>query len=876
MRESIDTSLNAQLSIDDSQKVRQITQLQEMHRSSQDSPLLAALEYLRRTAGILQLADEMLQTAQEKVSFSEPREQGSELRLGQQKQMMDSATIIFNQTYLNVPVWRAAITVTLKLNPTRVISVTDTTEQGVNAPLPSNNKIEQHRTLFALTEAERRVRTVGLAEKLEAAGMTNEANEPKTASFVRRILGRTAADSESDADDARAIRGRFFVYQYREESRLPAKHPHPVQDPQLETEVPLESIETHEDAPTLKLPAVKSKIKDGDWRLVSEVTFALRTAEHGSLNWRALVDVETESVLLLEPLVAGLNGMVFHRDPISSSGNAANSPNQGNAILNPLRNSIVLPNLDAAVGGVQSLRGRFAVVTNVEPPNIAPPTQSVGVDFNFDARTNDFAAVNAYYHTDRFFALVEDLGFPIASYFDNTAFPVRVDHRDNVQGNANAINARCVGNGEGGIGFAGYALNDLSDTANPIGRACDSRVHLHELGGHGILYEHVDHANFGFAHSAGDSLSAILHDPDSQAPDRFQYAPWNPVNTRRFDRAVQQGWAWGGVNDDKQYKSEEILATTLFRVYRSIGGDAADVSRKRFASRTTMYLILRAVSTLTPASNPSNALGFANALMTVDLLNWTSEGVFGGAYNKVIRWSFEKQGLYQASGTPLPITTAGRPPQVDVYIDDGRAGEYQYQPDSSNNPSIWNRRAADGGTAHEDPVSGVANFAYVRLKNRGTQTAQNVRVRAFHRRPSGGTNWPADFQPLATAELSADTLASNSSQEKVVGPFSWTPTSDGDGTDRLLMIASADGDGSNADHFTDGESIPEWRLVPHDNNIGVRVVSLASSESDAPSNLATATMLPGVGALLDSIGKIDKVSNVKIKSLTVQLDIELA
>jgi hypothetical protein len=39
---------------------------------------------------------------------------------------------------------------------------------------------------------------------------------------------------------------------------------------------------------------------------------------------------------------------------------------------------------------------------------------------------------------------------------------------------------------------------------------------------------------------------------------------------------------------------------------------------------------------------------------------------------------------------------------------------------------------------------------------------------------------------------------------------------------------------------------------------------------------ATATMLPGVGALLDSIGKIDKVSNVKIKSLTVQLDIELA
>jgi hypothetical protein len=40
----------------------------------------------------------------------------------------------------------------------------------------------------------------------------------------------------------------------------------------------------------------------------------------------------------------------------------------------------------------------------------------------------------------------------------------------------------------------------------------------------------------------------------------------------------------------------------------------------------------------------------------------------------------------------------------------------------------------------------------------------------------------------------------------------------------MLMIASASGDPSNIDNFTAGDSIPEWRLVPHDNNIGQRNV----------------------------------------------------
>ena len=47
---------------------------------------------------------------------------------------------------------------------------------------------------------------------------------------------------------------------------------------------------------------------------------------------------------------------------------------------------------------------------------------------------------------------------------------------------------------------------------------------------------------------------------------------------------------------------------------------------------------------------------------------------------KVIRWAFEKQGLFQLPGTPTPNDNVGSPPAVDVYIDDGRHGEYDYQP----------------------------------------------------------------------------------------------------------------------------------------------------------------------------------------------------
>ena len=161
-------------------------------------------------------------------------------------------------------------------------------------------------------------------------------------------------------------------------------------------------------------------------------------------------------------------------------------------------------------------------MVNTNPPNINPPTGN----FSYSVPTDDFAAVNAYHHCDAAFRMVQEMGFDIRNYFDGTNFPVPVDHRSDFGDGScplgNCVNARADGNwsftGSGGFQFALAAENCK------VGIAADRRVVLHEFG-HALLWDSVHSPNFGFAHSAGDSLAAILLDPESRSPDRFQTFP---------------------------------------------------------------------------------------------------------------------------------------------------------------------------------------------------------------------------------------------------------------------------------------------------------------------------------------------------------------
>ena len=782
MNQEFDAAANLHINRDSTGVARQLLHTEEHFVSQARTPQLVAAEYLSKYGELLGLAPQ--ETANlGLMQQADPVDAGGELRFHREKHQFDMTTVGYQQTHYGLPVWHAGVTIHMKNAPYRVVSSQSTRHTDVAVKRPDAATLAHLKKLDEAT----------LAQHLGLAG-----------------------DKNHDAQTLKIENSRLIIHRYEQAKRM------------MIEEAPVDENTFGHTHPNLPLPPVPAGIAEGSHYVCAEVHFALMPHGHAMLNWVAIVEAETLAVLYLRAFVDDVNGMVFQNEPSTDNGGPA--PAANNAALNPVRTTVLLPGLVAPVGGQQSLTGNIVKVVEVELPTVAAPTEPAGTDFNFNARTDDFAAVNTYYHCDKFFRLMESLGFNVASYCGGTTFPTPADHRGF---GGNYINAHCLGNAGGiGIGSTSFALADLSDVANPLGIACDYRVVLHELGGHGILYNHVHSPNFGFSHSAGDSIAAITCDPESHAPDRFLTFPWvGAVINRRQDRTPAAGWGWGGniathpfnpTFDGGGYNNEQILCTTLFRLYLSIGGGSADVGMRHFASRFAVYLILRAIATLTPATNPSNAAGFATALITADLGDWTSEGQAGGAYGKVIRWAFEKQGLYQPAGTATPNNNVGSPPAVDVYIEDGRHGEYPFQPIYWNTQTIWNRRHADGLTTHEEPVMGVPNFAYVKIKNRGTQTAQNVIVKAYHANPAAGLVYPNDWTPMTTAQLAGADVPPNSATEITVGPFQWTPSVLGH--ECLFMVVSASGDNSNVSNMTAGDSIPEWRLVPNDNNIGQRNV----------------------------------------------------
>jgi hypothetical protein len=780
MPEHYDSQAGAHVSVDDEGVVRGVVQEQPTPTDA-SSAREAADQYLREHSELLGVAPaevENLALTREAT----PVAAGSQFRLHGEKAQFDTTTVTYDQTMYGLPVWEAGVSVHVKEGPFRVIGA-DTTRHADLAA--AKGEADLHDDLRDLDRLDEEIDEARLAE----------------------LLGLTTGSDLYDRETLEVQDVTLVVYRYEAAKREPA----------------VEDEETFEHAhPRLPLPPLPDSIVEGEHYISAVVHFQLGTPQFRTLNWRAIIDVKTGAVLHLRPFIDGISGLVFALDPMTSAPSGP-LPNATATALNAKRISVTLQGLNAPVNNVQSLSGNIVILADPEAPVIGAPTQPSGVNFDYDSRTNNFAAVNAYYHSDRFFRLVQSLGFPLAAYFGPTPFPTPTDHRGL---GGNTINAHCLGL-PGGIGIlqTTYALADLTDTTNPIGIACDWRVVLHELGGHGILYPHVHSPNFGFAHSAGDSFAAILNDADSAAADRFVTFPWVNIG-RRHDRLPAAGWAWGGVNDVGGYNSEQILCTSHFRIYRSIGGDAAlplGYGYRQFAARFMAYLILRTVGSLTQATNPGNVAGYVNALLTADLGDWTTEGHAGGAYGKVIRWAFEKQGLFQPAGAPVPVISEGAPPAVDVYIEDGRHGEYQFQPVHWDCHAIWNRRHADGGTTHEDPVVGVTNYAYVKIKNRGTQPATGVVVKAYYADPAAGLVYPNDWTPMTTPQLTAPVVAPNNAVEIMVGPFEWTPTAVGHQC--LFMVVSANGDPSNVSNLSAGESIPEWRLVPHDNNIGQRNVT---------------------------------------------------
>lgn len=754
---------NVDVHRDPSGRIRSLSHVAEPFQPAGVAPLAPrqlAEEYLREVAPHFQLEETALTTLAEKVD-GRVRDEGVRLRWEREKRIGDVSVEQYAQTYRGLKVWNSSVAVRVHTGLAGVIGSESQVDPGIHAELPD----------------------------LQTAPFAPERLSPET---LRRALNVKTRPDEPVINHASLV-----VYQFVPEDRF--------------TEVDPSNAGFEEPAERLPLPPLSGRHERSRYYVVTKVQFTLSTDQMPEMYWTALLDTESGEVLYVRPHTSGVNGSIFQIDP-PTQGCPTCTGATAAATLDLYATQLPLDGLMA--GNPQTLVGNYISVQQVVPPAYVPPTAPAGTDFLFSSTTTDFAAVNAYFHCDFLYRYLAGLGIDIATYFSGTTFPIPTDPR----ALGGSVNAQARGNATSN-GMGSYVFG-VVQSGFTVGIATAARVVLHEFG-HALLWDHVDSPNFGFAHSAGDSMACIYADPNTRMADRGLTFPFPNIG-RRNDRTVAGGWAWFGPNWNTQYGGEQVLSSTMFRAYLSTGGGATALAFRLFASQYMFYLVVQACGLLTAMTGDPTV--YANALIQADMATTNFQGQTGGTNYKVIRWSFEKQGLYQPAGAPQPITTEGQPPPTDVYIDDGRGGEYTYQANWWSTQDVWNRLAADAGTTHQNPVSGQVNYAYVLLKNRGTGSAANASVRGFQGAVGSGFNWPGDFTPMATPAVAAPGLITSGGQV-VLGPFNWTPAQSGNGA--ILMVATADGDASIVENpLILNLPIPNWRFVPFDNNIAQRNVTI--------------------------------------------------
>jgi hypothetical protein len=580
---------------------------------------------------------------------------------------------------------------------------------------------------------------------------------------------------------------------------------------------------------------------------------------------------------------APVEARLFPLDPASLAGGGRDArPNRSPQRLERYRRTMTLPGITLDSTGHTCLLDDFAQVKVMQSrlvDTVANESQEETVNpaSVSHARMNPFGALSGYQHARSLFDTMRAYGLSPVQYFKFATLPLLVRHRAPIEPgpgkNGKTVNAQVTYDPPAcdtvGVPWntstlkplhVRFALADLqrsSSRREPLGLAADPRWSWHEYS-HVLLAASTGALELRFVHSVGDALAAITCDPLSQLVrtdwQRGYTFPWVYLH-RRHDRSVFDGWSWSGryhrparfaSNGSncrrKGYQSEQILSTSLFRLYRALGGDTVcagglpDLQARQAAADYTIYLIMRAIGLLGPAiwTSAETPDQLVSALIDADVGTWpVSQGPLqrrvGGWAHKVVRWAFEAQGLYATTDPLAVIDAPGKPPNVDVFIDTKRCdseGDYPrggYAPASLDwHTGCWQ--------ACPDAVQVVNNNqVFVKVRNRGQSPANDVTVRVWC------VDWPLstdppDWDPATWTNLgtsAAQTVPAWPTNPPVqFGPFTGLPTPP---TKRLLILAAATcpADPANNDPVTGlpcaTVPTPIVDLVAGDNNLGLLV-----------------------------------------------------
>jgi hypothetical protein len=238
----------------------------------------------------------------------------------------------------------------------------------------------------------------------------------------------------------------------------------------------------------------------------------------------------------------------------------------------------------------------------------------------------------------------------------------------------------------------------LSTNHRRYGMALDNRMIWHEFG-HLFAYGVTGELELRFTHSLGDSMSAILFDPESslRGKHRALTLPWKGSALderthipRHQDRSflwntliaeIEQSSSKPAVIANKLgYKCEQASSQTLFRIYRALGGDSSNLEKRLEASDRTLFLLFKTQfemgsAPLTPCRTPGQ---FMSSLIVADATTSIFEAktgptFSGGLLRKVIEWSFRKQDLRSPLLSPVCLRLKGTkalPVKFDDWVED--------------------------------------------------------------------------------------------------------------------------------------------------------------------------------------------------------------
>ena len=394
--------------------------------------------------------------------------------------------------------------------------------------------------------------------------------------------------------------------------------------------------------------------------------------------------------------------------------------------------------------------------------------------------------------------------------------------------------------------------------------ASDARWAWHEFG-HVLNFASTGELEFPFAHSAGDALAAITADPLSglapngqpEAPERFASFPWIAIPGRNHGRSALRGYCWCGRRNrvrldfsatlahyHHSYFGEQLLSSSLFRLYRSLGGDTrggvdphADQAMRLEASDYTVYLIMFAISLLGPdtLAPARTADQFVSALIDADLgtaawrvnARWpfdqkTSPRVVsrqGGRVHKLIRWAFEQQGLYATDDPEAVAEGLGQPPAVDIFLADRRLAGSGQTPDGGYHPVPlrWSDEAQPWH-ASESSVARVDSQVVVTVFSRHTGALpDDLAVKGWW--AAANASDKLAWRPLAPTRPTESGVSDREPFMLDLPPEASTLASG------LWLLVSAD-TAADPSHLGHGQEPPSasselLELVAHDNNLAL-------------------------------------------------------